>query len=500
MTNVYYLLRSGNDEKQSEEPLNVSINGMVLLSMALLFPIGGWLADTHFGRYKTVRYSMWMMWIGAMLATFGELLAYLSVTYDTHIKKWVFLALCLVMATGLGGFQSNIVQLGIDQLIDASANEITSFILWYIMTLYASCLSLQYVSNCLANEYQMFYIKTLVVALCLTLALCSDFLCQHWLVKESRVFGKSLSDIFKVVKYVIRNRKLRYDFATEGEFSSQFNVAKHQYGGPFSAQQVEDVRTFLWMIAILAACGIVFGAITPIEYAREKVQHRWHGYNEVKGLTGCYKKLTIRYTDYIFVVTLVVLYEFFIRPLLCRWLPKGSIANKFLVGTVLFLLWILSLLAIEATAYNKQLKLKNSSVKCIFGEDYPEVEIDRKWLLIPDVMSGASCLLLVVTALEFIWAQAPSTMKGLMFGTGYAILGLNTLLQCVIAFPFLFKIRAIDWHPLTCGIWYVVMEGTIILAVLIVMSVVIKRYKKRDQSHALFDTHTSSHYLYRPLN
>ena len=490
---VFYFLRGGNNESNSEDPLNVSVNGIILLSSSLFCPIYGWLADRRLGRYKTVHYSMLIMWICALLATLGELLGYVSTTYDIHIKVWVFRSLSIVMTLGFGGFLSNIAQLGIDQLTDASSSEIMSFILWYIWTLYISGLSLQYISDCVASEYSMFYIKTLVIAVCLTLALCLDFLCQHWLVKEE-VIGQSFRETIKIIKYALQNRRLRYDFENEDILPSQFDIAKHQYGGPFTAQKVENVRTFLWMAAIAAAGGIVFGAIMPIEYAREKLQHRWDGFNEVTGLVGCYNKLTIRYTDYIFVVMLVVLYEFFIHPFFHRCLPKGSILSKFLLGTVLFILWILSLLTIEAVAFHKQLSLSNSSHQCIFYDENPKVKIDRKLLLIPDIISGASCLLLVTMALEFIWAQTPSTMKGLMFGTVYAILGLNTLLQSAIALPFLFidKLSAVNWHPLTCGIWYFIMEATILFTVLIVIAVIIKRYRKRSVNQMVISTYISS--------
>jgi peptide/histidine transporter 3/4 len=483
VSHVFYFLRDGRDEKRSEDPLNASASGVILLISILLFPLYGWIADRRLGRYRTVRYGMWIMWISAMVATLGESLGHLSVTYDASIKVWVFRGLCIVMIIGFGVFQSNITQLGIDQLIDASASEITSFILWYVWTFYMSGLCLRYISDCVASEYNMFYIKTLVVAVCLTIALCLDFLCHHWLVKEE-IIGQSLRETMKIVKYVVKNRRRRYDFADEDYLPSRFEIAKHQYGGPFAAQKVDNVRTFLWILAILAACGIVFGAIMPIEFAREKLQHRWDGFNEASGLIGCYNKLSIRFNDYFIVVTSVALYELLVYPFFHICLPKGSIVNMLLMGTVLFIFWILSLLSIEAIALHKQLSLSlnNASSQCIFNNDNPQVMINRKVLLIPDIVGGPTCIILVITALEFIWAQTPSAMKGLTFGAGYAILGLNTLLQTIVALPFLFKLgsESIYWRPLSCGIWYFITEFVIIFTVLAVLSVIFKKYKKRS--------------------
>ena len=116
-------------ENKSEDPLSVFVNGVILLGVTVLYPIGGWLADAHLGRYKVVHYSMWIMWIGVILITFGEVLADFSVVYSSNINLWLFHVVSVVILTGFGGFSSNIFQLGVDQLIDASADEISSYIL-----------------------------------------------------------------------------------------------------------------------------------------------------------------------------------------------------------------------------------------------------------------------------------------------------------------------------------------------------------------------------------
>ena len=127
VVSVFHLLRAGNDDN----PDKITSNGMILVAATLLFPIGGWLADTHFGRYNVVRYSMWIMWTGIILATMNELSGRGSTLYKNHIRDPVIYFLTVIVAVGFGGFQSNIVQLGIDQLTDASTVEIRSFITWY---------------------------------------------------------------------------------------------------------------------------------------------------------------------------------------------------------------------------------------------------------------------------------------------------------------------------------------------------------------------------------
>ena len=483
VTPVYYLLKDG---QKSQDPLNAYVNGIILLSACLLYPIGGWLADSRFGRYKIIRCSIWIMWICVSLATLAEDMTYFTGEYyNVHIKEWLFMALCITTAIGYGGFSSNIFQLGIDQLNDASANEISSYILWYVLAIYTCAIIFHFLSDCIASEYNLFCIKVLIVGVSLTVAICMDFLCKQWLVKEKPTMT-SVSKVVKVIRYVIKNRRLRHDFVANdtSELPSVFDIAKHHYGGPFRAKQVDDIRTFLWILLILAICVAVFGAITPVEYAREKIQHRWNGYSDTVGLSGCYNKLLLRYEDYIFIFILFLSYEFLIRPIFYRCLPHGSIIGKFIIGTGLLFLWILSLLAIETVAYAKGLGMTNDTEKCIFQDDHPAIKFDRSVFLIPDILSGASRTFLYVTAVEFIWAQSPSSMKGLVFGCAYVLLGLNTLLHSTIATPFLFNHRAlktINWRPLTCGMWYFIMEGAIVLAMLVVIIMAVKRYKKKNR-------------------
>ena len=489
---VYYLIREGYNQKQLDNPFRVNVVGLIMWCMALLFPIGGWLADTRVGRYKMIHYSTWIMWIGIVLATLGELLL-TNVVADCpeHIKTGVYSCLCTVAAIGLSGFLSNIIHLGIDQLIDASAIEITSFISWYTLTLYASGITLHYITDCVVNV-NIFYIKTLVVAVCLTLALCLDFLFQHILVNE-QVAGKSLRVIMKVIRYTIKNRHLRHNLTvtTNNITPSRFDVAKHIHGGPFTSQQVDNVRTFLWMLIIIATCTMVFGAMQPLEYAQEKVEHHLRIWKKADGIKACYKNLALRYDDHFIVIVLIFLYEFIIHPLFYRCLPKVRITSKFMLATVVFLLWILSLLALDIGIYLKQKTIDSNQTstsgslpKCIFV-DKPDIIISHTLQLIPSFLDGLSHFLLASSALEYIWAQTPSTMKGLMLGFGYMFLGLSTLIHTAVSFPFFYinLAKRIPWlHTrLTCEIWYFLLEAVIILAALIMTGILVKKHNQQKQ-------------------
>ena len=501
VTSVYHLLRNGYSDEPKQQ--NITVMGIIMVAATLLFPIGGWLADTYFGRYKTIHYSMWIMWIVTVSGTVSELLADGNAFYSSHIKRPVMYVLTVILAIGLGGFQSNIVQLGIDQLTDASTTEITSFITWYTLTPFMSGITLQYATDCTIDRGS-FYTKTMAVALCLSIALCLDCLFHHWLDKE-HTNQPSLNLVYKVVKFLVKER---HSIVVEnGTTISRFNVAKHMYGGPFTNQQVEDVKSTLHIIFLIAICSTVAGGITPVEYAKEKVEHTMQGWSDKQGLTGCYKRLSIRYCDYLFTIAVVVLYEFIIHPLYINFFAKIKITSRFLIGIVLFLFRIVALLTIEIAAYGEIGNNINSTVlyddtECIFTtKDKSEVTfVSYNWLLAPGFMSGLSSFLFLASAIEFIWAQTPYFMSGLALGTLYAFIGLNTIIQTAIVSPFLFI--NVSWRniPLTCGIWYFLYQGVLVVIFLTVGIIMVSKYKRRDRNDSSLMSYTASVNDYKSID
>ena len=42
---------------------------VMVVVMGLSIPLGGWLADVHYGRYRVISCSLWTMWITSVLST-----------------------------------------------------------------------------------------------------------------------------------------------------------------------------------------------------------------------------------------------------------------------------------------------------------------------------------------------------------------------------------------------------------------------------------------------
>ena len=451
-----------------------------LVTAGLLLPIGGWLADAHFGRYNVIYSGMWTMWIGAVLGVFSLFLSGINTVFAEHGDVWVSWLSTVIMGAGFGAFQSNIIQFGIDQLSEASSMEITKFITWFTTTIILSGIATRFSTDCTPD-----YIGVLVVATCLSVALCSNFLSNQHLVKE-HLKQNPLSMVWNVIKYSAKNKHLQKRFSEpQGGILTCLNIAKNTYAGPFTNEQVEDVKAFFRVLAVIATCIMTCGGIPVTQYAQDQLLH--HLYKlPTKSLAGCYQRLSVSYITYTFTLLTVLVYQLIIHPLFYNFLQKVSITTKFLIAVVLFLFRIVSLLSIESASYHVSGNANKTVVHCVF-QDAAEYNINFYWIIIPKVFSGLSSFILILAGIEFICAQAPFSMKGLTFGISYGLYGLASLLQIAISVPFFFGKAAWIRTPLTCGIWYFLMQGVIVLIGLVLVIFMIKTYRRRIRSSATQD-------------
>ena len=95
-------------------------------------------------------------------------------------------------------------------------------------------------------------------------------------------------------------------------------------------------------------------------------------------------------------------------------------------------------------------------------------------LLIPNALQGLSILLVFITALEFICAQAPLRLKGLLIGVWYAFLAVNYLF---VEAPELFTIESTTWK-----IFHGTKAGFVFLSLVMYLCVSRRyRYHLRDE-------------------
>jgi peptide/histidine transporter 3/4 len=180
----------------------------------------------------------------------------------------------LAFILGLAGFQANFIQLGLDQLFEAPSQYLSLFIhyatwafnfgsLHFILNLYM----VMHVSN--ERKFALVIIQVFIPLL-LTVSLLISCWKRRWFLSEPGYQNpyKVVYGVFKFAKS--HKHPLRRSAFThcDNYIPSRLDFAKERFGGPFTTEQVEDVKTFIRILLVLFAVGPAFALEVPATYSR----------------------------------------------------------------------------------------------------------------------------------------------------------------------------------------------------------------------------------------
>ena len=128
---------------------------------------------------------------------------------------------------------------------------------------------MKFIFACTREKYGIF--RLLFVCINLSLAMVLLFTCNHCLIKEP-IQQNPLKLVYKVIRYAIRNKYPRQRSAftyCEDELPSRIDFGtKSKYGGPFTTEQVEDVKTFLRFIPLVIVGGAFASSVVTSDIIR----------------------------------------------------------------------------------------------------------------------------------------------------------------------------------------------------------------------------------------
>ena len=487
---------------RAHSSLDIIFYVLQALAVGVIMPLAGWLADVRFGRYKVISWSLRIMWLSSVMVTLSSVLAQMIGSYNVVHSK-LCLTFFALMGVGFCGFQANIVQFGVDQLLDASTIEITSFIAWYAGSFLSGRFFTSFILSCVQKSALF---APLLISFHLSVVMVTHFLFSHLLVKEP-----SSSDpfrlVYNVVKYMVKNKypTQRSAFTyCEDYLPSRIDFGKRKYGGPFTTEQVEDVKTLfrslLVAVIITAFYGVTYTESDYISQLQKAFRRETLSENGPP-IQQCFSEYISFFGAY-FTVALVLIpsNEFLIYPLLHRCLPYVKIYAKFVLGAVSRIGMYVTLLALTVYA-RREYSLNNgdlsrgslnTTLPCLFqATDDSLVEgslistIDSKWFILPQLLHSLSDLLLVIAMIEFFCAQVPYSMKGIVAGITYGLLSVFLAVNKITSTPF--TIDAVSWRSgltLSCEFWYLLMK-VLFLVLITVISSIARRYKLRKREDVL---------------
>ena len=446
MMSLFYLT-TNHDELQRRD---------YYITWGVTIPMIGWLADVHLGRHKVIQWSMWIMWAGFMLATVSSAVAQLVESYNPIHEK-VALAMLILAAAGFGGYQANAIQFGLDQLQDASTDEIISFITWYTWTGFSGGVTVNFAYLCVPGEYQI--MKKLVVCICLSIALVVTFLSERFLLKEP-LTNNPFKLIFKVLKYAIKTKQPRRRSAftyCEDELPSRIDFGKSKYGGPFTTEQVEDVKTF-FRLSLVICFGSVMPGMVVLLNNLARIINKLVYYSNIAS-AACYLSTFYGTMSFYSMFVFIPLYELIIYPVFRRKLYRVKSYIKFSAGILLQMARVIALMIILTVTRHSYLEQngRNATIQCIFLEQPGgplSSSFNIKWLVIPNVLNSLSIATLTIGGMEFVVAQTPYSMRGLLIGVIYGNVALLYLIGYGMSWPFMGHMPTWGNGTFSCGFWY----------------------------------------------
>ena len=478
-------------QKINEDNNRVEFN-IHVITLGLTLSIAGWIADVSFGRYRVMYLSMWITWASLILATMSSVLTRTVDSYTSNIYSYVNGVLWSMMVVGFGGFQANVIQLGIDQLHDASTDEIASFIFWYIWTYDSSGFVIYFILGCLPKQYWIVW--QLVMCIYLSIALSSMLMFNHWLVKES-VTQNPFKLVYSVVRYVIKHKhpECRSAFTyCEDEPPSRVDFGKSKYGGPFTTERVEDVKTFLRLIGVMFVGTMMSGVIFASWQLLANMLYMLTDISNTKdeSLLKCYSKEAFIEILANSCVVMFPLYELFIYPSFHRCLEMMKSHWKFILGVLLLIADIIALLVIETVGRYKYLESTNynTTIPCI-GHGTLSTSMDFRWMAIPLFLHSLSASVFGIGAIEFIASQAPYSMRGLIMGTAYCMFALCAAVGIGISIPFTRQLSIWGTGIISCGFWYALLLLVVEVLAGFMFTAIQKWYKKRKREDVLPNEH-----------
>ena len=174
--------------------------------------------------------------------------------------------------------------------------------------------------------------------------------------------------IFKVLRYAIKTKQPRRRSAFtywEDELPSRIDFGKSKYGGPFTTEQVEDVKTFLRLLIMITIASIIISEIYIINLTRDCFIKDLLGIS-IKSTNECYKnKFFIHTIGDCTISLLIPLQKFIIKfyPAIQRCIPSIKIYQRFLLGMAIKVASIVLLLVFDITV---NLKRHGNVSHCIF--------------------------------------------------------------------------------------------------------------------------------------
>ncbi|KAL5499592.1 hypothetical protein EMCRGX_G011037 [Ephydatia muelleri] len=378
------------DDLKSIEPLVPLLFQMITNSAGrLVYPFAGFLADAYLTR--------------------GRVIHLIRANTDMPVFYVLQVTTFVIFCFGMGSFEANVIPFGADQLQGVSSEEESAYFYWYYWTRQLGNF-LGIMSIC-AVQFEKSQLKEsmepLIGSIAITLGIVTYMIYNKSLLSAGPP-RNPLKLVVSVIFYAatlkrgapLHRRAFRYGEEKKG----RMELAKKEFDGKFESEEVEDVKTFYRILMMFLPMGIFYivyyGLFVTINY--EAAQLCIQLYQPQNAALQYIIQNLVGFLDPFLLLFIIPLINFVAPHFLCFM----SMSLRFRVGV-------------------GYLVILMAAVSLIFTEGLPIPGHGHLLcLLLPLMLLVVAEALSVISALEFIYAQSPEQMRGLLTGLFYLMMGI----------------------------------------------------------------------------
>ena len=466
-------------------PTAYIVSKVIANLLYLFIPLAGWIADTKIGRGNAIYISLWLGWIGTLLQSLSSCFQYSSCGTLASVGKYGWSSLALIcLLISLAFFNATVLAYGIDQLLVAPSGKLHAFIYWYVWAMFIGGNP-----SFITSYLPMVSYQTGTLSVCtITFGLLSLSLCLYFKFHykfENMGVNNPYRTVYNVVKYALQNKypKNRSAFTYwENEVPKRIDFAKDKYGGPYSHEDVENVKTFFRILAVLAALSPFLIASDPFSNEISEFVNQFKDGN--KGLNN-YAPFAIWFIGDNIILIAVPLLELVILPLF----PKVEyfLFNSLKGLGIAMICLILSILSVFLIDLIGRLMNHDQHIRCFitWTPGDPIVNISYWVLLIPSIFAGAADALSFLCTFKFLCSQAPFGMHGLLIGLFWFLRAFYIDISTGITLAFQY-VHVDGPSILSCTTWFTLLLGLIAVIGLVVYVPVARWYVLRVRDDELY--------------
>ena len=432
---------------------------MLFISLFLSYcfaPLIGWLADVRFGRYGVIKF-------GSVTSFLASILYYFVIITEESTLRDILLSISHFVGTiGFSCYAAAMLPFLSDQIIGATSDELSAVVRWNYWV--------QNLGICLSNITVYFYklenayvSSNLVLAVPLAVIIISDCLCQQWLDRTHKVTNP-IKLIIQVLNYTRKHRyperRSAFTYIDE-EQPTRMDHGKEKFGGPFTEEEVEDVKTVLRLLPLVICLSL---SVTILE-----ITPSVHLFNSNELIAQTINKGV---QNWMFPLLLIPLYQI----LLHRCFRKCSTSTLQCIGVGLFIRTLghilLSVLGVIGGIVSDDLQRYVSCKELAHNATKPGSYMNWYWKIDSYILYGVGKTIGNVLLFEITIAQSPDKMKGLVIGI---MLGFNGVAHLFV----------LSFYKIAYTLCYDLMILLVLVVLFVVFLVLSKRYTLRERNREI---------------